>query len=94
MDDRYGANLPGAAAVEGGLPRVWSGGCGGVTTDALPDSERRRPGATPQPHPPPVGPNLPGLIPYMYAPWRGAWEGIRIGPTYRFTLRTATRGTQ
>ena len=50
-----------------------------------------------QGHPPPSpqgGPNLPGLLPYTSARWRGAWEGIRIRPTYGFTLRTAMRGTQ
>ena len=40
MDDGDRANLLGATAEEGGLPRVRSGGHGGVATDALSDPAR------------------------------------------------------
>ena len=41
---RYGNNLLGAAAAEGGVTRVWNGGHGEVTTYAPPDTAQHVPG--------------------------------------------------
>ena len=101
-DDGDGAKLPGATAAEGDVNRVWSGGCGRVSTDTPPEPAYLGPGGpggTPPPLPPP---GKAQFTRYMYlnvyggygAWWRGAWEGLQIGLTSGFTLRTVTRGTQ
>ena len=93
MDDGDGSNLQGAAAAEGGVPRVWSGGRGGVPTDEPSEPERRGMGRPPPStgRPKLTGSLSPNVCSGSSDRGRGAWEGLQIGPTSRFTVMHGTQ---
>ena len=100
-DDGSRANLTGATAEEGGVPRVWSGYCGGIVTDALSDPECRGLGGG-LVREPPSQPreaqtyrvSLTKHMQMIQLPVEGCLGGLRIRLTSGLTFCTATRGTQ
>ena len=101
VDNRDRDNLPGESAAEDGMSKVRSEGRVVIATDAPSEPERHGlgGGAGGAPYPPPRRPKYTGSLSLnVYGgssdQRRGSWEGLRIGPTFGFTLCTATCRTQ
>ena len=100
--DKEMPNISGAPEDACGVSIVRSGGDNGLDTDTLSQpachGERKPGGGIPPPHPPgrPILTGCPSQNTYQGsgARYQGAWVGLQAGPTYGFTLRTATYGIQ